>query len=160
MELFREAVDVSFAAGEFLKKAVFIFGFQRVHSIARIREYGKAVNVTSRKKEVQIGAIPKNRTREVCKIVEELLGIPAREVSNYLNVTLTPSNPILHTTRLYTMFRDYEEPMVYDQNIQFYAQWTEESSEMLLACDRELQNICKKFPNLDLHQVDFFEKAL
>ena len=152
MELFREAVDASFAAGRFLKKAVFYLVFS---GYTALPEYGKAVNVTSRKKEVQIGAIPKNRTREVCKIVEELLGIPAREVSNYLNVTLTPSNPILHTTRLYTMFRDYEEPMVYDQNIQFYAQWTEESSEMLLACDRELQNICKKFPNLDLHQVVF-----
>lgn len=147
-----------FCCREIIEKGCVLFGFQRVHSIARIREYGKAVNVTSRKKEVQIGAIPKNKTKEICKIVEELLGIPAREVSNYLNVTLTPSNPILHTTRLYTMFRDYEEPMVYDKNIQFYAQWTEESSEMLLACDQELQNICKKFPDLDLQQVVSLKK--
>ena len=134
-----------FCCREVLEKGCVLFGFQRVHSIARIREYGKAVNVTSRKKEVQIGAIPKNRTREVCKIVEELLGIPAREVSNYLNVTLTPSNPILHTTRLYTMFRDYEEPMVYDQNIQFYAQWTEESQKCFWLVTGNFRTSVKNF---------------
>ena len=39
-----------FCCREVLEKGCVLFGFQRVHSIARIREYGKAVNVTSRKK--------------------------------------------------------------------------------------------------------------
>lgn len=147
-----------FCCQDLIEKGCVLFGFQRVHSIARIREYGKSVNVTSRKNEVQIGAIPRNKTKEACEKVEALLGIPARAVDNYLNVTLTPSNPILHTTRLYAMFRDYEENMVYERNIQFYAEWNEESSAMLLACDQELQNICKKFSKLDLRQVVSLKK--
>ena len=56
------------------------------------------------------------------------------------------------------MFRDYEENMVYERNIQFYAEWNEESSAMLLACDQELQNICKKFSKLDLRHVVSLKK--
>ncbi len=136
-----------------IEKGCIVFGFQRVHAIARIKEYGKSVYATSRKKEVQIGAIPRNKTHEVCQVMQEILQIPCRALDNYLCVTLTPSNPILHTTRLYAMFRDYYEGKVYDRNILFYEEWTDESSEMLIACDEELQRICSEYEELDLRKV-------
>ena len=142
-----------FCCQNLVKKGCIIFGLQRVPAIARIKEYGKSVYATSRKKEVQIGAIPRENTQEVCKLMEEVLQMPCRALNNYLCVTLTPSNPILHTTRLYAMFHDYFEGKVYDRNFLFYEEWTEESSEMLMACDEELQRICSEYKDLDLREV-------
>ncbi len=136
-----------------IEKGCIVFGLQRVPAIARIKEYGKSVCVTSRKKEVQIGAIPRDKTKEICRVMEDILQMPCRALDNYLCVTLTPSNPILHTTRLYTMFNDYYEGKVYDRNFLFYEEWTDKSSEMLIACDAELQDICSKYVQLDLREV-------
>lgn len=142
-----------FCCQNLVKKGCVVFGLQRVPAIARIKEYGKSVYATSRKKEVQIGAIPRENTQEVCKLMEEVLQMPCRALNNYLCVTLTPSNPILHTTRLYAMFHDYCEGKIYDRNFLFYEEWTDESSEMLIACDEELQRICSEYKGLDLREV-------
>ena len=74
---------------------------------------------------------------------------------NYLCITLTPSNPILHTTRLYSMFRDYSEGEFYDRNMLFYEEWTLESSKFLIECDAELQKLCREIEKygLDLKTV-------
>lgn len=142
-----------FCCQNLVKKGCVVFGLQRVPAIARIKEYGKSVYATSRKKEVQIGAIPKEKTQEICKVMEKVLQMPCKALNNYLCVTLTPSNPILHTTRLYTMFQDYYEGKIYDRNFLFYEEWTDASSEMLIACDEELQRICSAYEKLDLREV-------
>lgn len=82
-----------------------------------------------------------------------LWGIPCTVHPNYLSVTLTPSNPILHTTRLSTLFADYEEGKVYNRNPLFYGEWSDASSELLIACDGELQEMLKIMDKLDLHNV-------
>ena len=51
-------------------------------------------------KVIHRGTIEKatnSETEECCKIVEGLLDIKTSPLPNYLNITLTPSNPILHT---------------------------------------------------------------
>ncbi len=141
-----------FAFKDALKKGCTLFGFQRVHSIARLKKYGKAVYQLGRKDELQIGAIPSCETSDICKTVSELFDMKCLELPNYLSVTLTPSNPILHTTRLYSMFKDYKPGTVYDRNFLFYEEWTDFSSEMLIKCDEELQTLCGVIP-LDLTDV-------
>ena len=37
--------------------------------------------------------------------MEELLHIKTRIVKEYLSITLTPSNPVLHITGLYNVFK-------------------------------------------------------
>ena len=142
-----------FCCKELLNRDCTIFGFQRVHSIARIHEYGKEVYVTSRKKEIQIGAVPKEKTKVVCKMIQELLDMPCRALENYMCVTLTPSNPILHTSRLYAMFKNYKDNMIFERNILFYEEWTDESSRVLIALDEELQKICRAYDKLNLLEV-------
>ena len=63
---------------------------------------------------------------------------------NYLSVSLTPSNPILHPTRLYSIFKDYQEGMVYKNIPLFYEDWTDEASTYLIKCDKELRQILNK----------------
>jgi len=130
-----------------------LFGFQRVHGIARIKKYGRSVYDLGKKNQLYIASIPPEHTITVCLLVEQLLGIECNPLPNYLNVTLTPSNPILHTARLYSMFRDYRHGVYWEKPINFYEEWSDESSEILMACDAELQFMCRRIKGLDLTGV-------
>lgn len=142
-----------FAFKPLIDKGVTLCGLQRVHSIARLKQKGKSVYMLGRKDSVQLGAIPSRKTAELSQLVGNMLSMPCEALENYLSVTLTPSNPILHTTRLYSMFRDWHEGVYYPENIPFYESWTDNSSRELFACDEELQEICKALSPLDLSAV-------
>lgn len=141
-----------FAFRGVIEKGGILFGLQRVHSIARIEEYGKSVHMLGRKRKLELGSIPARKSAQLNEIVGEMFDMPCTALPNYLSVTMTPSNPILHTTRLYAMFKDYKPGTVYPRNFLFYEEWTQLSSEMLIACDAELQELCDIIP-LDLHAV-------
>ena len=81
-------------------------------------------------------------TARICKIVEEIFEIPCESVRNYLSISLTPSNPILHTSRLYALFRD---KTAFKSQIKFYASWDDFSSQILIDLDRELEKIAENF---------------
>lgn len=129
-----------------LQKGCILFGLQRVHSIARVKEYGKSVYMLGRKQKLYLAAIPSKENISISAVVEELFDIQCEALDNYLSVTLTPSNPILHTTRIYKLFKNFNEKSVYPRNILFYEEWDDESSEYLLACDEELQTLCNRLP--------------
>lgn len=141
-----------FVCRPLIEKGCVFCGLQRVHCIARIKEYGKSVTLLSRKSEVFAATIPRAHTVKVAETLAALLKMPCHPLDNYLAVTLTPSNPILHTTRLYSMFRDYQDGKLYLRNILFYSEWDMPSSEMLIACDAELQTLCKALP-MNLSEV-------
>lgn len=141
-----------FAFKNLIEKGCVLFGFQRVHSIARLKKYGEAVYMLGRKKSIEAAAIPSQNTKRICDMIEKLFDMPCAMLPNYLNVTLTPSNPILHTARLYSMFKDYNKGMTYPKNYLFYEEWTDDSSEILLNMDEELQTLCETMP-LDLSCV-------
>lgn len=86
-------------------------------------------------------------------IIEDIFDIPCEVLPVYLNITLTPSNQILHTSRLRAMLNDYREGKVYDRLPLFYGDWDEASSELLLKCDEEVQSICRTITDFDLSGV-------
>lgn len=148
--------DAEFFFSEHVNRGAVLFGLQRVHSIARLKERGKSVYMLGRKSEIQVAALPSENTSAVAQVVGNLFDLPCVELPHYLVETLTPSNPILHTTRIYTMFRDWHPGVYYDRNFLFYEEWTDESSDMLLACDDELQMVCRRLEELlgiNLEQV-------
>lgn len=149
-----------FAFQRLVKRGCVLFGLQRVHSIARLKEYGKAVYELGRKSDLRIGAIPAIQTTDICRTMKKIFDMPCQALDNYLSVTLTPSNPILHTARLYSMFKDHKPGDVYLRNFLFYEEWTDDSSKILIACDRELQELCTVIP-MDLGSVmslrDYYE---
>ena len=147
------AGGAEFAFREVIKKGCSIIGFERVHSISRLKSYGHAVSMLGRKASLNIGSIPASRASEFAPVIEELFDMPCSYYENYLNVTLVPSNPILHTTRLYSMFKDYTPGKEYEKNPFFYREWDDSSSEMLISCDQELQTLCKAFSKLNLKGV-------
>lgn len=142
-----------FAFFPLIKHGVILCGLQRVHCISRIKENGNSVYALGRKQSVSIGTVPSNYSKLISNDVEVMLSIKCMSLPNYLSVTLTPSNPILHTSRLYSMFKDYSDGIYYQRNFLFYKEWTNYSSQVLFECDDELQELCKKMPEYDLSNV-------
>ena len=117
----RIGVIPGYGGAEFIFKDVIsrgakLFGFQRVHAISRLDEYGKQVCMKGRKDSIYLSALDPTLTPEICRDMEELFDMPCIALPNYLCVTLTPSNPILHTSRLFGMFNDFAEEKRYEKN--------------------------------------------
>lgn len=139
---------IEFICSDLIKKGCIIFGTQRICSVVRLKKYGEYVVTSGKRKELFLGTIPKNKSGEVSNVIGELLDIKVNPLPNYLNVTLTPSNPILHPSRLYSLFKDYKEGMVYKDIPLFYEDWTDEASNYLISCDNELHQVLDKI-NVD-----------
>lgn len=140
---FRDCID----------KGCVVFGLQRVPSVARLVTYGKTVCATGYRDSLHLAAIPGKATPECCRLVSEIFDMPCQALPNYLNVTLTPSNPILHTARLRCLFGDYAPGKTYPSVPLFYEEWDDASSALLFACDEEVQQLCRALPEFDLSQV-------
>lgn len=142
-----------FAFRECMKAGATLFGLQRVPTVARLEQYGKRVRCEGLRSELFLASIPSSKAYDLAAFMSALWDIPCTVLPNYLSVTLTPSNPILHTTRLRTLFADYEEGKLYERNPLFYGEWSDASSMLLIACDGELQKMLKIMDKLDLHDV-------
>ena len=121
-----------------LKKGVTITGLQRVHSVARIIEKGKEVKESGVRKSIRCASIPLSFNNEAAIFLSNCYSLPVDLLTNYLNITLINSNPILHTSRLYSIFKDYEIVNDYATLPLFYEEWSLESSELLEKMDCEL----------------------
>lgn len=142
-----------FSFSECIKKGATLAGLQRVPSVARIEQYGKRVRCEGLRPELYLASIPSGKADDLSEFISSLWCIPCKALPNYLSVTLTPSNPILHTSRLRTLFADYKEGKVYDRNPLFYGEWSDDSSKLLIACDQELQDMIKLMDKMDLSAV-------
>ncbi|MBO4651712.1 MAG: NAD/NADP octopine/nopaline dehydrogenase family protein [Lachnospiraceae bacterium] len=129
------------------------FGIERVPAIARLVQKGRTVRSTGYRDELHVAALPKSNGQRCAEIIESIFDKRCVVIPDFLNLTLTPSNPILHTTRLKTLFKDWKPGKTYASMPLFYEEWDDESSELLLACDTEVQEICKALPEFELNYV-------
>ena len=130
-------------------KNIDFVGLQRVPFISRLNVYGHSVSLLSKKDVIYAATMSGNK---YC-ILNDLLKIRVEYVPNYLAIALTPSNPILHTTRLYSLFTRFTPNEIVNDKILFYKMWDDESSEILLKADGEFQSICAAYSKLDLTNV-------
>lgn len=129
-----------------LSKGVTITGLQRVHAIARIIEQGELTRESGVKKDLRIASIPQSFNKEAVETLSKLYKMIVLPLDNYLNVTFVNSNPILHTSRLYSIFKDYvPNEKEYDSLPLFYEDWTLETSNLLINMDLELFKIMDVF---------------
>ena len=129
-----------------------VFGTQHIPWVTSTLRYGHSALVTGVRPEIWVGALPRHRSREVAGTLEALLQLPVRPLDNILVNALTPTNPIVHPVRLYSLFKDWKPGVTYPEPIPFYSAWDEEASRYYLNCDQEIQAACEAIP-LDLHQV-------
>ena len=114
-----------------------LFGFQRVPFTAKVQEYGKETNLKSWKPCSVVGVLQRDRIEEACDLIEKC-GLKTQKASNYLEVALTPTNPILHTSRTYELFGKYDKEHEFAEKSKFYVGWTDAASRTLFAMDDEL----------------------
>lgn len=122
-----------------IDKGIVVASLSRVPYVARLHSKNSVYGY--KKPNIACGAI-NGDTARICKIVEEIFEIPCECVENYLSISFTPSNPILHTSRLYALFKD---KTAFKSQIKFYASWDNFSSQILIDLDKELEKIAGSF---------------
>ena len=132
-----------FEAFKVLPSDIALFGFQRVPFISRTIEYGHRAELKGYKETLSV-AIEQTELKEpIRQQLEKLFEKPVTLLDSYYEVSLSNSNPLLHPSRLYTMWKDWQPGIVYPRNPQFYAEWTLEASTLLIQMDEEFQNLLK-----------------
>lgn len=135
-----------FEAMEHLPATTPLFGFQRVPFIARTTAYGRSAALLGYKPMLHV-AIEQTTEKEALRtLIEHLFATPTVLLQSYYEVSLTNSNPILHPSRLYTMWKDWHEGVVYPEQSLFYEQWTNEASQLLIEMDREFFSLLSVLP--------------
>lgn len=146
-----------FFAHKILGNSAKLFGFQRVPYISRVAEYGKTANLLGYKSSLSV-VLEGIDDREAFRAkLENLFLTPVKLLDSFYEVSLSNSNPILHTGRLFTMFKGRENE-VFDHNILFYKEWNDEASQKLIDMDNEFFNLLhilkiKSIPSL----LDYYE---
>lgn len=132
-------------------KGCIISGFDRSLYICRLETPVKVK--ASKKKSIRLACLGSENVEKISEEVGKIMAVNCEPLKNYLTVTFTPSNPILHTARLYSMFREADFTTKFPRMIKFYAEWTNESSDLLLNMDNELHKICNAITDFDLSGV-------
>ncbi len=129
-----------------------LFGFQRVPFTAKLAEYGKEVNLKSWKPCSVVGTLRAADLDSACECIEAC-GLKTKRADNFLAVSLTPSNPVLHTSRTYEIFGDKPRDYEFAEHLHFYVGWGKKASETLFAVDAELHALFDAIPELNMTSV-------
>lgn len=131
-----------FMAHDILPKSIPLFGFQRVPFIARTIKYGHKANLLGYKNDLRVAVEGCDDRENFREIVETLFKTPTRLLNSYYEASLTNSNPILHTGRLYSLWKDWHG-QAYERPIMFYKEWTDDSSQIIIDMDEEFMKLTK-----------------
>ncbi|MBI9052568.1 MAG: NAD/NADP octopine/nopaline dehydrogenase family protein [Bacteroidales bacterium] len=135
-------------AQSILPKGTKIFGFQRVPFISRIREYGSSVNIKGYKKQLKIATNKSSdNDHTIINNLKKIFNTPTIKLKSFLEVTLTNSNPILHPSRLYDLFKNISLNKNFRDEPLFYEEWSDNASNILIKCDDELADIVRALNN-------------
>lgn len=150
-----------FIAHEVLGTDAKLFGFQRVPYIARLTEYGRSAELLGYKDQLKVAVENISNRNDFRKTIEKIFITPTILLNNFYEACLTNSNPILHTGRLYSMWKDWGGE-IFDRNILFYKEWTDEASEIIIAMDREFNLLLDKL-DVDKQNIpsllDYYEST-
>ena len=134
-----------FFAHEVLENGTKLFGFQRVPYIARTNEYGRNANLLGYKSSLKIAIENVCDVESVRAEIENLFNTPCSLLKNFYEAALSNSNPILHTGRLYSMWRNWDGKP-YDRCPLFYKDWTMDASQFIIDMDKEFMSLLDKLP--------------
>ena len=137
------------------KKNITIFALQNVPFICKIVEYGSSINIIGPKDHLYCASYPPENAALISNYISLLYYIPTIIIPNFLCITLTPSNQIIHPGRMIAVFKDWDgkKPYAPGQIPRLY-DLDEESAAEIQLLDDEIQAIkraiLKQYPELDL----------
>lgn len=135
-----------FEARRRLPEGTPLFGFQRVPFIARTTEYGHRASLLGYKKELRMGVEGMADAERFRQAMERMLATPVALAKNMYEVSLTNSNPLLHPSRLYSLWKDWRDGVIYSRVPMFYEEWDEQAAELYVGMDGELQALLGVLP--------------
>lgn len=127
-------------AHKHLQKDTKLFAFQRVPYVSRVVEYGKESNLLGYRDKLIMAIENIDQSHQFQHLIEELFKERVELCDSFYEVTLSNSNPILHTGRLFTMWHDWDGKP-FDKCSLFYNEWTIETSQLEIEMDREFFNL-------------------
>ena len=137
-----------FEAKKILPASQPLWGFQRVPFIARVDRYGETANLLGYKPcyHIAVENVADLDKRAFAEMISDWFERPVHLLKNYFEASLTNSNPLLHTSRLYTMFGGENEGRIYPRLVNFYEEWTVEAADMLIKMDNEFFRLLEVLP--------------
>ena len=125
-----------------------LWGFQRVPFISRVETYGQSAHLLGYKEahNIAVEQVGEADKRAFAELMATWFERPVRLLHNYYEASLTNSNPLLHTSRLYTMFGGENEGRTYDRMLLFYEEWTEEAADLYIKMDEEFFRLLSLLP--------------
>lgn len=120
-----------------------LFSFQRVPYVSRVVDYGKEANLLGYRDQLIMATENVTDKEGFRAEVEYLFGEETVLADSFYEVTLSNSNPILHTGRLYTMWKDWDGKP-FDRCSLFYKEWTLDASQLEIEMDKEFFALLKK----------------
>ena len=135
-----------FEAMELLPASQPLFGFQRVPFISRIIEYGHKARLMGYKDSLNLAIERTEHPEQLRDTLADMLQTPILLLGSYYEASLSNSNPLLHPSRLYTLWKDWHEGDIYPRVPFFYEEWTEETAQLYIQMDNELQSLLDLLP--------------
>ena len=126
-----------FIANKYLK-GYKVICLERVPYI--VRAENERVKITGDRKIIKYAPLDKKSNFD--DLMKLMFGKDVQKI-DYSSVTLTSSNAVLHTTRMFGLFKKRENKIFKDK-IYFYSDWDDKSSEIFQKCDNEIMKICEK----------------
>ena len=135
-----------FEAMQLLPASQPLFGFQRVPFISRIIEYGHKARLMGYKDSLNLAIERTEHPEQLRDTLADMLQTPIQLLGSYYEASLSNSNPLLHPSRLYTLWKDWHEGDIYPRVPFFYEEWTEGTAQLYIQMDNELQSLLDLLP--------------
>ena len=135
-----------FQAIDILSPTQTLFGFQRVPFISRIINYGHRARLMGYKNCLELAIEHAVQPETLRDTLSDMLRTPIHLLQSHYEVSLSNSNPLLHPSRLYSLWKDWHPGIIYDRIPMFYEEWTEEAAQLYINMDNELQALLAQLP--------------
>jgi len=91
------------------KKKLTVFCLQYVPFICKVVNYGQDINIIGPKRTLYLAAYPVEKVHYACNAISQCYFLPCIPIPSFLNLTLCPSNQIIHTGRVTGFFTPFKE---------------------------------------------------
>lgn len=126
----------------YAKRGVCTVCLQRVPYIARIEEYGRRVQMSPPRAVHRLFVSQEEMKPAWTALCREFFEGDVEFLHSPLTFIFNNSNPLLHPARLVVLFRDWQKK-VFTRNPFFYAEWTDESTDLYIKADEEMFAVLK-----------------
>eukprot|EP00420_Gonyaulax_spinifera_P021389 CAMPEP_0197900732 /NCGR_PEP_ID=MMETSP1439-20131203/49752_1 /TAXON_ID=66791 /ORGANISM="Gonyaulax spinifera, Strain CCMP409" /LENGTH=400 /DNA_ID=CAMNT_0043521649 /DNA_START=82 /DNA_END=1284 /DNA_ORIENTATION=+ len=142
--------------GDGTLEEVTFYGIQTLPWAARIKEYGKSVDILGTKTGVPVASSPMDKVKDVADKLQRIVGTGFPTSANLLSLFALDASAIIHPGVMYGKLADWDgEP--FDEAPLFYQGIDAHTADVMQAMDAEVIQLKDKlvelFPTLDLSDV-------